>query len=114
MKSKSGSLALLLLVTVAVALPGVQAFALSAAQPGHPAGCPHHTPAQTPGPASYQCCVIGHHQAISSAPFSLRPLVVLFDFDAGEAPSPDSILSEHCSVSALPTNSPPGAAPLRI
>jgi hypothetical protein len=108
--------AMLLLITIAAASPGAQAVALSGPQPGHPTGCHHHGPA-IPAPAntSYQCCVNGHHQAIQSTSFSLRPLVARFcGLDAGEGISLGSVLCKHSAVMTVPSNSPPGSAPLRI
>lgn len=114
MQPISRTVAVLLLVTIAAALPGVQASALSAAQPAHP-GCHGHAPATpTPAPTSYQCCVSGHHQAMASTPFSLRPLVALFDLDAREGILKCASLSSYFVGSAIPCTSPPNSAPLRV
>jgi hypothetical protein len=72
----------LLLVTMAGALPGVQPVAFPAAQavPSHlhPAGCPSQGPvAPGPAPISYQCCVKGHRVAIPNASFTFRPLAAV-------------------------------------
>lgn len=115
MQPTSRTIAVLLLVTIAAALPGAQALAFAAPQPEHPAGCHRQNPA-TPTPArnNYQCCVNGHHHAMASASFSLHPLVALFDRDAGEGLWLYSGFSYPAAALAIPSTSPPGISPLRI
>jgi hypothetical protein len=112
--------AVLLLTALAAAQPGSQVLALSAGPPLPADGChghmAHHgsSPA-TPAPASYQCCVNGHHAAIPVAAFSGHRLVALIsglhdDFcvalrSTSHKPSPGSF---------APSSSPPGGVPLRI
>jgi|ERR1700690_2146074 hypothetical protein len=115
----SRTVAVLLLATIAAALPGVQAFALSSAlssaPPAHPAGCHSQAPATpTPGGTHYQCCVSGHHQAMASAAFSLRPLVALFDIDVVDGVWLYSGFSSPAGALAIPSTSPPNTSPLRI
>lgn len=104
----------LVLCTMVAAVPGVQAFALSASQPIHPAGCHNHGPA-APAPASYQCCVNGHHWTIPSASFSVRPPLAQFSrSDHSRDFSPVLGFSAFFSMIVMPASSPPGIAPLRI
>ena len=112
MRRHSRMATLLLLVALAAALPGVQAFAISAA-PVHPAGCHNHLPAKS-APASYQCCVSGHRVAIPNTAFSPRPLVAQISSSDGEKLSLTSIPSLRSAILVFPGSSPPGAAPLRI
>ena len=112
MRPHSRMAAFLLLVALTAALPGVQAFAMSAA-PVHPAGCHNHLPSK-PAPASYQCCVSGHDAALPNATFSPRPLVVqILSLDSEKLPL-TSILSLRSTMLVVPGSSPPGSAPLRI
>jgi len=115
MNGLSRTVAVLLLFTMAAALPGVQALALSAPQTSHTAGCHGHGPAQTPAPTSCQCCVNGHHQAIPSASVSLRPLAPLVcRLDAGEDSAVYFLLDKRPAWLIVASASPPSAAPLRI
>ena len=118
-------MAVILLVSVAAALPGTQAFAMAAGQlvqPARAAGCHPHgpaippaSPAPAPAPVSYQCCVNGHHWAIPSPSFTRRPLVaVMVDLDLGDGTSPHSLPCLHSAGLIVPTISPPGSARLRI
>lgn len=94
-----------MLVAMASALPDATALAFPEAQPVVPA----------PAPTSYQCCVSGHHVAIPNSSFSSLPLTAQLrgsDADAGFR-----LGAERCRHSAMfvvASNSPPGAAPLRI
>ena len=119
----SRMMAVLLLVSVAAALPGTQAFAMAAGQfvqPARAGGCHAHSPAlpppsPAPAPVSYQCCVNGHHWAIPSASFSARPLAALqVELDRGSGIPRNSIARAHCANLIVPSVSPPGVAPLRI
>lgn len=113
------TIAVLLLGTIFAALPGAQALAeaaFSGAPAGHPAGCHSHGPATpTPAPASYPCCVNGHDAALPNASFTSRSLEARV---CGMAVAPQLRLDsapERLSVTfVVPSNSPPGAAPLRI
>ena len=113
----------LLLAATATSLPGAQALALPAALPVHihlhPAGC--HSPKPTapavpdPAPTSYQCCVNGHHAAIPNGLFTLRSMAAqLCSLAAAEQLCLSSASYRHSTISVVPSNSPPGAAPLRI
>ncbi len=112
--------AVLLVVTVATALPGAHALPFAAEQEQHPAGCHRHGPATrspspSPAPASYECCVSGHQAAIPNPTFSTRPLVALvLGLDRGEEFSLISVGFVDTRLSVAPSNSPPGAALLRI
>jgi hypothetical protein len=120
--------ALLLVVAVAMALPGEHALPFPAdripvnripANPAqHPAGChemPSPLPSPSPAPVSYECCVSGHQAAIPNPTFSSRPLAALVAaLDQGEEVSLSSVGFVDTRVSVVPSNSPPGAAPLRI
>ena len=106
--------ALWLLLGMAASSGGAQSFLLSA-QPAHPAGCHAPRPATPPAaPASYQCCVNGHHAAIPSAPVSLRPLLAEFSRKPDSGGGSASLLLAHVAVIAASSSSPPGSAPLRI
>jgi len=105
--------AALLVVAVCAALPGAQAWAMSAAQPVHPAGCHGHGPA-IPSPVSYQCCVNGHHWAVTSAGFVLHPQGGMsVGLDHGEEFSVESVGVQFV-VLVVPSIRPPGAVPMRI
>lgn len=108
--------AVLLSLTMTTALPGAHAVAIPATQTGHPAGCHSHGPATpSPAPASYQCCVSGHHAAIPSVSFSAQLLLAQFaTLDGGEDLSLASTLFAHSSLNVVTAGSPPGIAPLRI
>ena len=112
MRPHSRMAALLLLVALAATLPGVQAVVISAA-PTHPAGCHNHLPSK-PAPASYQCCVSGHHAALPNATFSPRPLPTQVFALSSEELSLTSIASLPSAILVFPCSSPPGSAPLRI
>ncbi|HME34227.1 MAG TPA: hypothetical protein VKF84_03235 [Candidatus Sulfotelmatobacter sp.] len=108
--------AMLLLFTVAAAVPGAQAMPPAAAPAGHATGCHDHGPA-SPVPAStrYQCCVNGHHAAVPTVSFSLRFLASqVCSLDGGDGPRLASLLSLNSALFVVPSNSPPGPAPLRI
>ena len=109
-------IAVLLVGTIFAALPGAQALAFPAPSVAHPAGCHSHRPAiPSPAPPSYQCCVNGHHAAIPNTSFSSRPLDVQICGLAGSEQLRFGFARNRHSVSfAVPSNSPPGAAPLRI
>ncbi|HEY6370975.1 MAG TPA: hypothetical protein VIX37_10375 [Candidatus Sulfotelmatobacter sp.] len=106
--------AVVLLLTMA-AMPGAQAMPFPAVEAAHPAGCHGQGPATpVPSPTNYQCCANGHQAAMPNAAFSIGLMVA-------------QICSlEHCdgaglrfvslpsAVFVVPSNSPPGAVPLRI
>ena len=136
--------AVLLVVTVAMALPGAHALPFPAdrtpasrilANPAqHPAGCHGYEPAlpspssssvpsPSPAPVSYECCVIGHHAAIPSAEFTIRSSVrsislprmaALSSLNGRDAAGVDVVYGAEAAASGDPSNSPPGASPLRI
>ena len=95
-------------------MPATQAMPFPVAQSGHP-GCHGHAPVTpVPSPTNYQCCVSGHHVAMPSAAFCIgsiaAELCCLEPIERAKLRF-DSFPS---AVLALPSNSPPGAAPLRI
>jgi hypothetical protein len=104
-------LAILLSLTVATALPGAHDLPLPAAA----AGC-HHQPANpSPAPRNYQCCASGHDAAMPSAALSLLLMAShLCGFDHSDGPRRDFVRLAHFAVLIVPSNSPPGIAPLRI
>lgn len=109
----------LLSLTVATALPGAHELPFPAAQAGHPAGCHHQPATPSPAPISYQCCVSGHGAAMPNAAFSLRAslrtMAARFcSFDASNGPLRDIVPFVHSAVLVVPSDSPPGIAPLRI
>jgi hypothetical protein len=107
-------IAVMLLVATG-AMAGVQALALTAAAPVHPAGCHGHPPATPfPAPVSYQCCVNGHHSAMPSAAFSQRPLVAQFAAPDDDENGSRPLIASHFLTPVIASNSPPGTAPLRI
>jgi len=123
------SIAVLLLVTMATALPGIHAMALPAAQAVplypvqlhpvhlHPAGCHGPRPAApvSPWPSSYQCCVNGHRAAIPNASFTLGSIAAqLCGLNLCDGPRLEFISLHNPATWFAPSNSPPGAAPLRI
>lgn len=105
--------AVVLLVAMA-AMPAAQAMPFPAAQSGHP-GCHGHAPATpVPSPTNYECCVSGHHTAMPNVAFSLGSIVAeLCSLEQSERANL-RFVSFPSTVLALPSNSPPGAAPLRI
>jgi hypothetical protein len=114
-------IAVLLLAATAMSLPG--ALALPAAPPVHihlhPAGCHSSKPTAPavpdPAPTSYQCCVNGHHAAVPNGLFTLRSMAAqLCSLAAAEQLRLSSASYRHSTISVVPSNSPPGAAPLRI
>lgn len=115
MQSISRPVALLLLVTMAAALSAVQAFALSGSNPAHAAPCHHQGPiSPAPARSDYQCCVTGHHQAMASASFSLRPALAMRALEAGDRLRLCSGPFSPAAVLAIPSVSPPCTPPLRI
>src|ERR1700687_767068 len=116
MQRSSGMIAVMLLVVMAAAVPGAHALAFLTTQPVHPAGCHSHGPAiPAPAPNSFQCCMSGHHAAMPHASFSPRPLAGrLCALTAGEQISQGFALGRLPAMLIVPSNSPPGAAPLRI
>jgi len=107
------AVAVLLLITMA-AMPGAQAMPFPAVQSGHP-GCHGHAPASpVSSPTNYQCCVSGHHAAMPNAAFSIGSMAAeLCSLEHSERANL-RFVSFPSAVLALPSNSPPGAAPLRI
>jgi hypothetical protein len=123
--------AVLLVVTVATAMPGAHALPYPvdrnpAGPAQHPAGChgykpampspsPLPSPSPSPAPVSYECCASGHQAAIPNPTFSTRPLVALVSgLDRGVEFSLISVGFVETRVSVVPSNSPPDGAPLRI
>jgi hypothetical protein len=126
--------AVLLVVSVAIALPGAHTLTFPAdvipanripANPAqHPAGChgykpampsPPPLPSPSPGPVSYECCASGHQAAIPNPTFSTCPLADLVSgLDRGVEFSPLSVARVYRPLSVVPSNSPPDGAPLRI
>ena len=106
-----------LLSTIFVALPGAQALAaLSVAPARHPAGCHSHGPGTpTHAPASYQCCVSGHDVAIPNPAFSSRRLAArICAMSDALGLRPDFPHDRISVLFVVSSNSPPGAVPLRI
>ena len=116
MQTSSGMIAVMLLVVMAAAVPGAHALAFLTTQPVHPAGCHNHGPATpSPAPTSFQCCVGGHQAAMPNASFSsLSPDAGPCGLAADEPPCPGFVLDRYSVTFVVPSNSPPGAAPLRI
>jgi hypothetical protein len=112
--------AVLLLLTMATALPGAHVLPFSVTQSGHPAKCHGHGPATpSPAPTSYQCCVNGHQAAIPNAAFSLRSslgsVAAQVDrLDGRELSRLDFVRIFRSGLFVVPSISPPDAAPLRI
>jgi hypothetical protein len=105
--------ATLLLLTITAALPAAQAMPFGAR---HAAGCHNHGPANpSPAPTSYQCCVNGHHAAVLSVSFSLRfATAQVGRSNSEDGPRLALLLGMNSAMFVVPSNSPPGAAPLRI
>jgi hypothetical protein len=107
----------LLLLSIIVALPGAHALPLlpSDHSHDHPAGCHGHEPAlPTPAPPNYQCCAGGHDWAIPAASFSpplIEAQISRID-DIGFRLS--FALQQDSALLVYPSDSPPGAVPLRI
>lgn len=100
--------AVLVLVGMAAALPGVQTFALAPTGPAE--GCHSHSNRPL-SPISYQCCANGHNWAMAaSAPAVPAPVVVdsHVEFDLLSFAAP------RFEVSAFLSSSPPSDLPLRI
>ncbi|HEY3619447.1 MAG TPA: hypothetical protein VGK96_21770 [Candidatus Sulfotelmatobacter sp.] len=116
MHRTSGMIAVMLLVVMAGAFPGAHALVFLTMQPAHPAGCHGHGPATpVPAPTSFQCCVSGHQAAMPNASFSPGALAVgLCALAAAKQVSPGFALDRLPAMLIVPSNSPPGAAPLRI
>jgi hypothetical protein len=113
MRSNSKFVVILLLCAVAAALPGAQALALSSVSLPS-AGCHGHAPA-APAPASYQCCINGHHWTLPSSAISVRPLFArLSEVEDDSRIYLISSLRFETATSVVPASSPPGCAPLRI
>jgi len=130
--------AMLLVVSVAMALPGgahalpfpadripgdpIPADRVPANPAQHPAGChgyqpamPSPSPLSSPAPVSYECCASGHQAAIPNPIFTSRPLVALVSgLDRRQEFFPISVGFVDTRVSVVPSNSPPDGAPLRI
>jgi hypothetical protein len=107
-----------LLIPMAMALPGAQAMSSPAAPARHPAGC--HSPAPAtrfPAPTSYQCCTNGHQAAMPNASFALRSSISvaqLCSLDGSGGPRLSFVSCLQSAVLVVPSNSPPGVAPLRV
>jgi hypothetical protein len=119
------TVAVLLLVTMANALSGAQTLAFPAAQAVphrlhlHPVGC-HSQESRAPKlpsplPASYQCCVNGHHVAVPNATFTLRSVAAqLCSLASSAILRFDFISCLRCEDASGLSTSPPSTAPLRI
>jgi|SRR5579859_1461097 len=114
MQGISRTIAVGLLIAMAAAWPGVQAFALPT-MPTHSAGCHSHTPVTpNPVPNRYRCCVSGHHQALPSASVTLRGMVTLLFVDSIQDHVGNCLLDKHSAMLNSASASPPNATPLRI
>jgi hypothetical protein len=111
-------IAAVLLIPMAMALPGAQAMSSPTAPARHPVGCHGPAPAtRFPEPTSYQCCASGHQAALPNASFALRSSISvaqLCSLDGSGGPRLSFFSWLHSAVLVVPSNSPPGAAPLRI
>lgn len=110
-------IAVLLVGAIVAALPGAGDAAVSpAVAMVHPAGCHSHVPANSsPAPISFQCCVNGHHAAIPNAAFTIRPLEAQICGLSDASALRSHFAHDRLSVLfVVPSNSPPGAVPLRI
>jgi len=107
--------ATLLLVTMALGLPGAEAMP-SVTPAGHAAGCHGHGPATPlPVPTSYQCCVNGHHAAVPGASFSLGFVAAQVSrLDGSNGPRLALLLRLNSAVPVFLSDSSPGLVPLRI
>jgi hypothetical protein len=104
--------AVLLVGTIFTGLPGAGALAIPAPSAGPPAGCHGRRPAT---PTGFQCCVNGHHAAIPNAWFTSRPMDARLLVLAGDEQLRLGFAAARLFVMfVIPSNSPPGAAPLRI
>jgi hypothetical protein len=108
--------AAVLLIPMAIALPGAQAMAAPAR---HPAGCHGPAPAtRFPAPTSYQCCASGHQAALPNASFallsSISVVAQLCSLDGRGGPRLSFVSCLYSAVFVVPSNSPPGVASLRI
>lgn len=100
--------AVVVLVGVAAALPGVSAFALVPSGPAQ--GC-HSHPDIPLSPVSYQCCANGHNWAITASPLAMpAPVVVDSRVEFGLL----SCAAPQFEVSAFLSSGPPSDLPLRI
>jgi len=104
----------LLLATVS-AWPGAATMPFGTPA-GHAAGCHGHEPATpSPAPASYQCCVSGHHAAIPNLSFSLRVVAAqVGGLDGSDGPGLRLLVRLNAATLVVPADSPPGPVPLRI
>jgi hypothetical protein len=108
--------AMLLTVSLAAAWPEAQAMPFAGAPAPHSAGCHGQRPAN-PAPAStrYECCANGHHAAVPSGSFSLQVAAVqVGSLGRGDGCSLAWTFGVKSATFLFPSNSPPGAAPLRI
>ena len=112
---------LVLLITIAIALPGAQTMPDAAAPASHPAGCHRHGPMgdgpaiPSPAPVNYQCCVSGHLAALPNVAFTLRSdAALLCQLNPG-ANVASHVASDVLAVlSVVPSDSPPITRSLRI
>lgn len=119
------TVAVLLLVTMANTLSGAQTLTFPAAQAVplrldlHPAGC-HSQESRAPKlpsplPASYPCCMNGHHVAVPNASFTLRSMAAqLCSLTSSAMLRFDFISCLRCEDASGLSTSPPSTAPLRI
>jgi len=111
--------AAVLLIPMAMALPGAQAMSSPAVPAHHSAGCHGQAPAtRFPAPTSYQCCASGHQAALPNASFALLSSISVVaqrcSLDGSGGPRLSFVSWLHSAVLVVPFSSPPGAAPLRI
>src|SRR5580704_4061104 len=108
--------AFLLIAAFAAAAPSAQLLAMPSTLPSHPAGCHDSGPVDpSPAPPSYQCCISGHRWAIPAGAFSLHPTTAFGPAEVDTVNrSLTSLSSRDFSRLILPSDSPPGSAPLRI
>lgn len=105
----------LLLLAMAAALPGVQAWALAGTQPIRLHGCHGAPQPSAPTPHAYRCCVVGHHQALPTVVSMHAPQFVALAL----LPCPRAISATTASVAHFEnvghlSETPPSLIPLRI
>ena len=78
MKANSALTAMLLLLTLLAAVPGLWALEFPPPITGHPSGCHDSIPENPPSaPRSHQCCAGGHDWAITVSTVIPRPATEL-------------------------------------
>src|SRR5689334_183914 len=108
--------AALLFITSAWTFTTAQVELFPATRVSHPAGChDHSSEIPSPTPTSYRCCLNGHHAAIPSAAFSLRPGTgQICGLDRSTELVLNVVPCFRPSRLLVPSSGPPGMAPLRI